>query len=128
MTPRLLLDTDVVVDYLRDREEAATYLESHAESLLVSAMTVAELYAGVREGAERSRLVKFLAAMEIIPVDAAIAQKGGLYRRDYGPSHGVGLADALIAATATIHQARLVTLNARHFPMLEVEVPYSKPA
>jgi hypothetical protein len=128
MAPRLLLDTDVLVDYLRDREEAVAYLESHAESLFISAVTVAELYGGVREGAERRRLVEFLAVMEIIPVDAAIAQKGGLYRRDYGPSHNVGLADALIAATAEIHQARLVTLNARHFPMLEVEVPYTKSA
>ncbi|MBM4294349.1 MAG: type II toxin-antitoxin system VapC family toxin [Deltaproteobacteria bacterium] len=65
--------------------------------------------------------------MEIIPVDAEIAQKGGLYRRDYGPSHGVGLADALIAATAELHQARLVTLNPRHFPMVEVAVPFTKP-
>jgi hypothetical protein len=57
--------------------EAVAYLEAHAESLLVSAMTVGELYAGVREGAERRRLVEFLAAMEIIPVDAAIAPKRG---------------------------------------------------
>ena len=128
MAQRLLLDTDVLVDYLRDRDEAVTYLEAHAESILISAVTVAELYAGVREGTERHRLAQFLAVMEIIPVDAAIAQKGGLYRRDYGPSHGVGLADALIAATAELHQARLVTLNARHFPMMEVVVPYTKPA
>jgi len=36
----------------------------------------------------------------------------------------VGLADALIAATAELKQARLVTLNSRHFPMVAVEVPY----
>jgi len=71
-------------------------------------------------------LTQFLGAFEIIPLDAEIAQKGGLYRRDYGPSHGVGLADALIAATAELQQARLVTLNAKHFPMLEVLVPYPK--
>ncbi|MBM4294352.1 MAG: type II toxin-antitoxin system VapC family toxin [Deltaproteobacteria bacterium] len=127
MALRLLLDTDVLVDYLRDRDEAVAYLEARAESMLISAITVAELYAGVREGEERRRLAEFLAALEIIPVDAVIAQKGGLYRRDYGPSHGVGLADALIAATAELHQARLVTLNAIHFPMVEVEVPYAKP-
>jgi predicted nucleic acid-binding protein len=126
MAPRLLLDTEVLVDYLRDRDEAVAYLEAHADSVLISAITVAELYAGVREGEERRRLAQFLAVLEIIPVDAAIAQKGGLYRRDYGPSHGVCLADALIAATAELHQARLVTLNARHFPILEVEVPYTK--
>jgi len=126
MTPRLLLDTDVLVDYLRDRDEAVAYVEAHAASILISAVTVAELYAGVREGEERRSLAEFLDAFAIIPIDAEIAQKGGLFRRDYGPSHNVGLADALIAATAELHQAKLVTLNARHFPMVEVEVPYTK--
>ena len=126
MRLRLLLDTEVLVDYLRGRVEAAAYLESRAEALLISAITVAELYAGVREGEESRRLAQFLGAFEIVPLDAEIARQGGLYRRDFGPGHGVGLAAALIAATATLHQARLVTLNARHFPMSEVEVPYSK--
>jgi predicted nucleic acid-binding protein len=128
MVPRLLVDTDVLVDYLRGRRKAAAYLEARPEHLIISAITVAELYAGVRDGEESRKLTQFLGAFEIIPLDAAIAQKGGLYRRDYGPSHGVALADALIAATAALQQARLVTLNARHFPMLEVEVPYPKTA
>jgi len=126
MTPRLLLDTNVLIDCLRGRIEALVYLRTRSESILISAVTVAEVFAGLREGEERREVEHFLALLEIIPVDTAIARKGGLYRRDYGPSHGVGLADALIAATAELHQARLVTLNTRHFPMVEVEVPYSK--
>ena len=126
MTLRLLLDTDLLVDYFRGRIQALAYLRARSEPILISAITVAELYAGVREGEERRAVEDFLNILEIIPVDAAIAQKGGLYRRDYGPSHGVGLADALIAATAELQQARLVTLNAKHFPMMEVEVPYTK--
>jgi predicted nucleic acid-binding protein len=51
-----------------------------------------------------------------------------LFRRDYGKSHGVGLADALIAASAEMRGAVLVTLNRKHFPMLPtVIVPYQKP-
>jgi predicted nucleic acid-binding protein len=39
----------------------------------------------------------------------------------------VGLADALIAATSTQRQVPLVTLNRKHFPMLQdVIVPYDK--
>jgi predicted nucleic acid-binding protein len=79
----------------------------------------------MQEGEESRRLAQFLGAFEIIPLDAEIARQGGLYRRDYG--HGVGLADARIAAAAALHQAQLVTLKARHFPMLEVEVAYIKP-
>ena len=64
---RLLLDTDVLVDYLRGREEAAAYLEARTETLLISAITVAELYAGVREGEESRRLAQFLAPLRSSP-------------------------------------------------------------
>ena len=124
----LLIDTDVIIDYLRDRAEAVSYLEELAEPLLMSAVTVAELYAGVRDGAERAALDSFIHAFEIVAVDEEIAVKGGLYRRDYSKSHNTGLADAIIAATAEVGRAELVTLNKKHFPMLsEVIVPYQKP-
>jgi predicted nucleic acid-binding protein len=126
MAAPLLIDTDVLIDYLRGLPQAAAYLEARGERLLVSAITVAELYAGVQPGEERRVMDRFVSAFEIVSLTRDIAQKGGLYRRDYGPSHGVGLADALIAATAELSQARLITLNARHFPMLEVQVPYAK--
>ena len=51
-----LIDTDVLIDYLRGRPEAVVYLESLTDRLLISAITVAELYAGVREGVERYAL------------------------------------------------------------------------
>ena len=125
MPKRLLFDTDVLIDYLRGVQEAVTYLESRQEVLLVSAVTVAELYAGVREGQERTALGAFVGAFEVLPLDQAIAEKGGLLRRDYGKSHGTGLANALLAATAERQRAILVTRNRKHFPMLKhVQVPY----
>lgn len=127
MSERLLLDTDVLIDYLRGQAQAVAYLEERTETLLVSAITVAELFAGVRGGKERTALAAFLSAFEIVAIDAAIARRGGGFRRDYGNSHNVGLADALIAATAERAQAQLVTLNRKHFPMLtDVHVPYLK--
>jgi predicted nucleic acid-binding protein len=127
MAEHLLIDTDVIIDYLREQPEAVAYLEGLVGPQLLSAVTVAELYAGVREGEERVALDSFLRAFEIVPVDTEIAVKGGLYRRDYGKSHSVGLADALIAATAEARHATLVTLNKKHFPMLStVSVPYQK--
>ncbi|HWT00392.1 MAG TPA: hypothetical protein VN256_09105 [Pyrinomonadaceae bacterium] len=53
MAERLPIDTDVLIDYLRGRAEAVSYLEGLAGQLLISAMSVAELHAGVREGEER---------------------------------------------------------------------------
>lgn len=124
MDDRLLFDTSILVDYLRDLDEAVEYVESRTEPLLLSTVVVAELYAGVRDN-EREQLATTLRAFYIHPVTESIAVQGGLFKRDYQSSYGTGLADALIAATTRAAEAHLVTLNERHFPMLEdVIVPY----
>jgi predicted nucleic acid-binding protein len=129
MAAGLLLDSDVLIDYLREEPRAVAYLESITERACVSAITVGELYAGVREGEERVALDAFVRGFEVLPLDRETAQRGGLIRRDYGRSHGVGLADALLAATALVHDLDFVTLNRKHFPMLyNVIVPYQKPS
>ncbi len=123
----VLIDTDVLIDYLRGQQEAVAFLDNATDDIAISAISVAELYAGVRQGAERRTLDTFIGAFEIIMVNREIAVQGGLYRRDFFRSHGVGLADALIAASAAFSGATLVTLNEKHFPMLNsVFVPYRK--
>ncbi|WP_199246839.1 type II toxin-antitoxin system VapC family toxin [[Phormidium] sp. ETS-05] len=90
-------------------------------------MTIAELYAGVRDGKEMEALNELIRAFQVMPIDENISIKGGLYRRDYGKSHGMGLADAIIAATAELNGVTLVTLNQKHFPMIaDILVPYKK--
>jgi predicted nucleic acid-binding protein len=126
-TPMLVIDTDVLIDYLLDQPEAVAFLESTDRPLATTVVTIAELYVGVREGEERVRLDGFVSAFEALPVVAQTAVQAGLWRRQYGPSHGTGLADALIAAAVNGAAATLVTLNRRHFPMLaNVLVPYAK--
>ena len=126
----VLVDTDVLIDYLRGHPSAVRFVTGHIDDTIVSAMSIAELYAGVRgesEGPESLALVNFLDILRVEPVSREIARAGGLYRRDYGPSHGVGLADAVIAATAVAVDAALKTLNVRHYPMFEgLEPAYRK--
>lgn len=55
----------------------------------------------------------------VVSVDTEIAKAGGLYKRDYGKSHGVGIADAILAATVEAESAELKTLNTKHYPMLK---------
>ncbi len=127
MAAPFLIDTDVAIDYLRGNADAIAYLEGLSGNNFISAITVAELYAGVRDGAERTALESFIRAFQVVVIESGIAEQGGLYRRDFGKSYGVGLADALIAACAKAQGATLVTLNAKHFPMLPSHVPYHKP-
>ncbi len=126
MAERLLLDTEVLVEYLRGREEAVGYLEGLASDLYVSVISIAKLFAGVRGDEEERSLRQFLLAFDAVPVTEKVARTGGLYRRGYGPIHGTGLADALIAATTSESGAKLVSFNRRHFPMVEITVPYEQ--
>jgi predicted nucleic acid-binding protein len=48
MATPLLIDTDVLIDYLRDYPAAEHYIETQQARLLISVLTVAELYAGGR--------------------------------------------------------------------------------
>jgi predicted nucleic acid-binding protein len=123
----MLIDTDVLIDYLRGLEQAQNFIASLPEQIYISAITVAELHMGVRNGKERAALTEFLDTMETLALDAELAAEGGLLRRDYGKSHGVGLNDALIAATALKHRLQLVTLNGKHYPMVKnLLLPYQK--
>ncbi|MBU4272853.1 MAG: type II toxin-antitoxin system VapC family toxin [Planctomycetes bacterium] len=127
MKKPLLLDTDVFVDYLRGLPEAVAFIKANVDRISLSTIVAAELYAGVRGEDELPRLDKLLSLFPVLPVTAAIARAGGLYKRDYSKSHGVGLADALIAATSEEHNAELKTFNVKHFPMLKnLKPPYGK--
>ena len=113
MAKRYLVDTDVIIEYLRGREQAVEYLESLEGRLHVSAVTVAELYSGVRDE-EQEALEQFLSAFDVVPVDQALARSAGLGRRSHQPAHGTGLADAIVAMSAVAVGATLVTFNPRH--------------
>ncbi|MCX7120626.1 MAG: type II toxin-antitoxin system VapC family toxin [Gammaproteobacteria bacterium] len=126
MNKKLLIDTDIIIDYLRDYNPAVLYLEKTTHQLQLSTITVAELYAGIRDNDEQKAIESFLAAFDIVSVNNAIAQLGGTFRKKYGKSHGTGLADALIAATAVDQQCHFATLNTRHYPMLKCIAPYEK--
>ena len=126
MVERLLIDTDVLIEYLRGRDRAVEYLEGLHADLYVSVVSIAELFAGVRGEEEEASLKQFLLTFNVLPVTQKVAQLGGLYRREYRASHGTGIADALIAATAEDSGAGLVSFNRRHFPMVEITVPYER--
>jgi hypothetical protein len=119
MEKPVLLDTDVLIDFFRGLDKAVAFVNEYNDRIILSSIVVAELYAGVKGDAEQDALQRFISLFRVIPIDAAIGKAGGLYKRDYGKSHGVGLADAILAATAESENAELKTLNIKHYPMFE---------
>jgi len=127
MAELILLDTDVLVDFFRGHRKAVAYINAHSPRIILSSIVVAELYAGVKGDAEEEALENFISLFRVVPVSAGVAKAAGLYKRDYGKSHGIGLADAILAATAEAENARLKTLNTKHYPMLKaLKPPYKK--
>ncbi len=118
MERSILLDTDVLIDFFRGHREAVAFVNANASRIILSSIVIAELYAGVKGDAEKIVLDNFASIFRVVPVNTEIAKAGGLYKRDYGKSHGIGLADAILAATAQAEGADLKTLNTKHYPML----------
>lgn len=106
-----LLDTDVIINHLKDRSREGFDLESlHSHgSLHVSTLTLVELYAGLssREGKEVEPVLSQLAS---IPVTAPPGQSAGTLINEY-KKLGVNLTtvDAVIAATALEENLALVS-------------------
>lgn len=115
----ILPDTDVLVDFLRGHAKAVAFVKAYHTRIILSSIAVAELYAGVKGDAEHAALDAFVSLFRVVPISVEIARAAGLYKRDYGKSRGVGLADAIVAATAEAEEAELKTLNTRHYPMVK---------
>lgn len=119
MPDLILIDTDVLVDFFRGCNKAIAFVNTHSSRIILSSIVVADLYAGVKTDTERSAVDNFISLFHVVPVTAEIAKEGGLYKNRYGKSHGIGLADAILAATAQAENAELKTLNIKHYPMLK---------
>jgi predicted nucleic acid-binding protein len=112
-----LLDTDVLIDFLRG-VDASVKLMLAMPALHISTVSVAELFAGVKNAKEERDLVRLIDECEVHDVTRDIATHAGQWKKKYFPSHGVQIPDALIAATASSHELPLYTLNVKHYPMI----------
>lgn len=128
----ILFDTDVLIEHLRGNPAARDLLEAAIGEghSACSVLTRFELLAGMRS-AERHAVRSLLDALRNLPVTEEIATKAGEWARSYRCSHAhVGAIDYIIAATAEVEGADLLTLNVRHFPMfgdLQPAIPATPP-
>lgn len=123
-----LLDTTVAIDHLRGSEPAVTLLArfvDEGQTLLASELVRFELLAGVMPG-EIEALERFFFSITWLAVDEDITRTAGLLARKHRRAYsGIDDVDYLIAATAIVFDAELLTTNVRHFPMLpELISPY----
>jgi len=115
-----LFDSCILIDYLQGVPEAREELRRYDESA-ISIVTWMEVMVGADASVEAATRA-FLAAFEIIGIDAEIAERAVILQR----GSRIRLPDAFIKATADVAGALLVTRNSRDFPpdMPGVRIPY----
>ena len=122
-----LIDTTIAVDHLRGASAALdllTALIDTDDDLLASELVRFELLAGIRDK-ELAAFEEFCSALRWVEVTEDVARVAGQLARRYRRGHsGIGAVNYLIAATAIVIDADLLTTNVRHFPMY----PKLKPA
>ena len=123
-----LVDTTIAVDHLRGAPAATDLLArliANGETVVASEITRFELLAGVRK-TELETLEAFFSSLAWAPIDEEITRAAGELAQRLHRSHsGIDDADYLIAATAIVLEAELLTTNVRHFPMMKaLRAPY----
>ncbi|MBI2903120.1 MAG: type II toxin-antitoxin system VapC family toxin [Candidatus Methylomirabilis oxyfera] len=118
MAIRFILDSDVLIDLLADREPAATIIPTllELEVAATTAVTVYELYSGAGRAGDRRDLNTLLSSLTILPLDARSARYAGAVdhslRRD---GHPINPGDTLIAGICLANSLAIVSRNVRHF-------------
>lgn len=112
----MLFDTDVLIWVLRGNEEAARAVHEAPERR-ISIVSYMELVQGARDRAELRQIQAFLSdcSVRIVPLSENIGHRASIYVEEYGLSMAMGLADALIAATAVESRLALCTGNRKHY-------------
>lgn len=116
---RYLVDTNVLIGFLRKEKRAISFLDS-LEKVVLSVISAGEIYQGARNKRELSLTKDFLSThCRIILIDEQISGLSLKLLEKYTLSQGLLLLDALIAATAVKYNLTLITSNIKHFEMIK---------
>jgi len=119
----ILVDSDVLIEVSRGKDQRilSRWIElSRSDNLILySPVSVAELWAGARPR-EYELINRLFRALVCAPIDNETGRRAGDFLRQYRKSHGVELADALVASAASLNTAELWTRNRKHYPMKEL--------
>ena len=127
----IIVDTDILIDAGRNVNEALNCLQKIEQRLpaAVSSVTQMELIIVCRNNNELNSLEQFLYRFHIIRLNAQVSDTAIDLLKRYRLSHGLLIADALIAATAINSDLSFVSKNQRDYRFIEdlQLLPYPDP-
>jgi len=116
----MLIDTDVLIWYMRGNEKAYQVIEN-LDNFFISVVTYMELVQGLRNKKELNHLRKALRGWnaQILYISEEISAKAMFYVEQHFLSHSMQLADALIGATAIAYGFPILTGNDKHYKVMK---------
>ena len=110
----ILLDTNILIEIYRDNINIASIVD-RMQDIAVCDVVRAELFYGARDKRELQEISADLADLTVFPILPQISEMAVNLVKTYCLSHKLEFADALIAATAILHNVELFTLNRKDF-------------
>ena len=114
----MIADSDVLIDFLRDRSPWAGRIELEIETghLATTAINSFELLSGAKSDAEQAKVSRLLAALTVLGLTSAASERAAEVRRLLeSQGQGIGMADYLIAGVCLANGGVLLTRNQDHF-------------
>jgi predicted nucleic acid-binding protein len=115
----VLCDTNIFISAFNGRQDTIDQLDKIGlDEIVLSAVTVMELFQGMGDKEELARMKKKIKYYDIIQIDEEVSEKAIELIETYKLSHGLSIPDAIIGATAVVHQIPIYTYNIRDFDFL----------
>lgn len=115
----VLCDTNIFISAFNGRLDTIAQLNTIGlTDIVLSSITVMELFQGMGNKGELAQMKKKIKFYDVVQMDEAISQKAVEFIETYKLSHGLQIPDAIIGATAVVHQIPLFTYNVKDFDFL----------
>ena len=112
----VICDTNIFIGAFNGKQNAIETMELIGfDNIVISSITLMELYQGMSNKHELAQMKKKIKYYDIIEIDIQVSKLATTFIENYKLSHGLQIPDALIGATAVIHNIELFTYNVKDF-------------
>jgi predicted nucleic acid-binding protein len=114
----MIADSDVLIDFLRDRDPWAGRIELEIKTghLATTAINSFELLSGAKSAADQETVSRLLAVLTVLGVTIEASERAAEVRRALeAQGHGIGMAEYLIAGVCLANGGVLLTRNLDDF-------------
>lgn len=110
----IFLDTCLLIDYSKEKIDIDL-----SKNYCISSIVRLEFKVGALNKRELKKINRILSKIKLVDTDQSILDLADLLVEKYSLSHGMGIYDAIIAATCLIYDLPLYTHNKKDFKFIE---------